>query len=198
MHRPLVFSLVVVALVAALPFVSAQDSCDKHFAVSQVTLPATTHLSRSEQAAIRARLIGRCFNNQQLNELANPVRDTLQSLGYLRATVAEPTLIIADASRHPQPASLNFEVAEGARYKVLQIEWWNLKAISFEQITSISTIQVDDFLDMGKIRETLDEVHRLYAANGYLQAWIVPQFRVQEAGQRVTVIFAVVEGAQSR
>ncbi|MGA9392037.1 MAG: hypothetical protein WBV69_16520 [Candidatus Sulfotelmatobacter sp.] len=51
---------------------------------------------------------------------------------------------------------------------------------------------------MGKIRETLDAVHRLYAANGYLQASIVPQLQVQEAGQIVTVIFAVVEGAQSR
>jgi outer membrane protein assembly factor BamA len=193
MQTPLVLSLVVFALGAALPFVSAQDSCDRQFVVSHVSLPMT-RLSRSEQAAIRARLIGRCFDDQQLSELAGPVRDTLQSLGYLHATVSQPTLMIADASRHPQPVSLNVEVAEGARYKVTAVEWWNLSAVSFEQITSVSPIQVGDVLDMSKIRETLEAVRRLYAANGYPQASIVPQFR--EAGHGVTVSFAVVEGPQ--
>jgi hypothetical protein len=92
MHRPLVLSFVFVALVAALPFVSAQDSCDRQFVVSLVNLSATTRLSRSEQGAISGRLIGHCFDNQQPSELAGPIRDTLQSLGYLRATVSDPTL----------------------------------------------------------------------------------------------------------
>jgi outer membrane protein assembly factor BamA len=122
----------------------------------------------------------------------------LQSFGYLRATVSELTTTIADASRHPQPVSLNVEVVEGARYKVREIEWWNLKGVSFEQITSVSPIQVDDVLDMSKVRETLEAVRRLYAANGYPQATIVPQFQIPEAGQGATVIFTVVEGAQSR
>ena len=195
-QKPLVLSFVILALGAVLPFVSAQDSCRKQFVVSQVSLPATTLLSRSEQASIRARLIGRCFDNQQLSELAGPVRDALQSLGYLHATVSEPTLGIADASRQPQPVSLNVEVEEGARYKVTALEWWNLKAISFEQITSVSLIQVGDVLDMSKVRETQEAVRRLYTANGYPQASIIPQFR--EAGHAVTVTFAVVEGAQSR
>jgi hypothetical protein len=57
-----------VALAVFHPFVSAQSSCDKPFVVSQVTLPSTTHLSGSEQAAIRARLIGRCIDDQKLTD----------------------------------------------------------------------------------------------------------------------------------
>jgi outer membrane protein assembly factor BamA len=193
MHRPLVVSLAALALVSVPAIVSA---CDKEFVVSQVILPATTHLSRSEQAAIRARLIGRCLDDQHLGELASQVRDTLQSFGYLHATVSEPSITIAGASRQPQPVSLNVEVEEGALYKVIAVEWWNLKAISFEQITSVSPIQVGDVLDMRKVRDTLEAARRLYAANGYPQASIIPQFR--EAGHAVTVSFAVVEGAQSR
>ena len=197
MHRPLVLSLAVVALASTLQFVSAQDSCDRQFVISQVNLSATT-LSRSEQGAIRGRLIGRCFDNQQLSELAGPVRNTLQRLGYLRATVSDPTFVIADGSRHPQRVSLNVEVVEGVRYKVRAIEWWNVNAFSLEQIMSVSPIQVEDVLDVSKVRDTLDVVRRLYAANGYPQAVIVPQFRVPEAGSPVTVIFTVAEGAQSR
>ncbi len=197
MRRPLVLSLVVVALASTFPFVSAQDSCDRQFVISQVNLSAST-LSRSEQGAIRGRLIGRCFDNQQLSELAGPVRDTLQRLGYLRAAVSDPTFVIADGSRHPQPVSLNVEVVEGVRYKVRAIEWWNVNAFSLEQIMSVSPIQVEDVLDVSKVRDTLDVVRRLYAANGYPQAVIVPQFRVPAAGSPVTVIFTVAEGAQSR
>jgi hypothetical protein len=83
MNRPLVVFLVAFALVTVAPLFAAQDSCDKQFVVSQVDLRTTTHLSRSELAAIRARLIALCFDDQQLGELAVTARDTLLSLGYL-------------------------------------------------------------------------------------------------------------------
>jgi hypothetical protein len=129
-----------------------------------VTLPTTTQLSPREQATIRARLIGRCFDDQQVGELAGPVRDTLQSFGYFRATVSQPTITIVDVSRHPQPVSLNVEVVEGARYKVREITWSGIKAVSSEQIVPISQIRPEDILDMSKVRETLEAVRRLYAA----------------------------------
>jgi outer membrane protein assembly factor BamA len=197
MDRPLVVSLVALALLAVAPLVAAQDSCDKQFVVSQVNLPTTTYLSRSERAAIRARLIGLCFDDQQLGELAVTVRDKLLSLGYLRATVSQPDITIADASRHPQPVSVNVEFEEGARYKVREIEWSGFRAVSSDQLISIAQVQIEDVLFMSKVRETVEAVRKLYAANGYLKASIVPQVRVQEVGQGATVIFRVVEGARS-
>jgi hypothetical protein len=195
MHSLLVVSLVAFAFVAGPPIAVAQDSCDKQFVVSDVSLPTTTQLSPSEQAAIRARLIGGCFDDHQLGELAGRVRDTLQNFGYFRATVSEPTMTIADLSRHPQPVSLNVEVVEGARYRVGQIQWTGVTAVSPEQIRSISLIHVEDILDMSKVRETLEAVRRLYAAIGYPKASI--QVQVHDAGHRVSVNFRVVEGAQS-
>jgi outer membrane protein assembly factor BamA len=87
---------------------------------------------------------------------------------------------------------------EGIRYKVREIEWWNLKAFSLEQIMSVSPIQVEDVVDVSKVRDTLDVARKLYAANGYSQVVIVPQFRIPETGPLVTVIFTVAEGARSR
>jgi outer membrane protein assembly factor BamA len=53
--------------------------------------------------------------------------------------------------------------------------------------------QVDDFLDMRKVHETADALRRLYAANGFLRASIVPQVRFKE-GLGVSVPFQIVEG----
>lgn len=198
MNRPLIVSLAALALGTIPTLIVAQEPCDKQFVVSQVNLPATTRLSQNEQAAIRAGLVGRCFDDRQLVELAGTVRDKLLSLGYLRATVSEPTLAIADTSRHPQPISLNVEVQEGARYKVGEVEWWNLKVFSVEQVMAVSPIHIDDVIDMSKLPETVETVRKLYAANGYPKASILPQVQFQEGGHGVTVIFRVTEGAQSR
>ena len=196
MRDPLFVALLTVCFVGSSSIAAPQDSCDKQFVVSQVNLPMTTQLSSSEQATIRARLIGRCFDDQQVAELAGRVRDTLQSFGYFRATVS-PTIAVVDVSRHPQPVSLNLEVVEGARYKVREITWLGIEAISSEQIVPISQIRPEDILDMSKVRETLEAARRLYAAIGYPKASIVPEVQVHEAGHWVSLYFRVVEGAQS-
>src|SRR6202022_4768694 len=121
------------------------------------------------------------------------VRDTLQSFGYFRATVSQPTITIDDVSRHPQPVSVNVEVVEGARYKVREITWSGIKAVSSEQIVPISQIRPEDILDMSKVRETLEAARRLYAAIGYPTASIVSEVQVHEAGRWVLLYFRVVE-----
>ena len=172
--------------------------CDEPFVVSGVSLPKTTQLSASEQAAIRARLIGRCFDDQQFGEVASAVRDVLQSTGYLRAavTVMGWDSDATDTSRYPRPVSLNVEVNEGARYKVREIQLHGYKAVSADQIYALLQIQAEDFFDSNKTRETAEAVRKLYAANGYLNASIASE--VQILGPRsVCVHFKVVEGPQS-
>jgi hypothetical protein len=85
MYRPLVVSLAAFVLVFVPRFVCAQDSCDKQFVVSEVSLSTTTRLQASEQASIRARLIGRCFDNEHLaNLLAASGRATEHRLSSSR------------------------------------------------------------------------------------------------------------------
>jgi outer membrane protein assembly factor BamA len=197
MYRPLVVSLVAFVLVSVSRFLSAQASCDKPFVVLGVSLPKTTQLSASEQAAIRARLIGRCFDDQQFGELASGVRDVLQSIGYLRAavTVMGWDSDASDTSRYPRPVSLNVEVKEGARYKVREIQLHGYKTVSADQIYALLQIQVEDFFDSNKMRETAEALRKLYAARGYLNASIVPRFDFL-GGPEVCVHFYIVEGPQ--
>ena len=197
MHRPLVVYLVVFVFVSFSSVADAQESCAKQFVVSQVVL-AATHLSRGEQAALRTRLIGSCFDDQQVSELAGKVRHTLVSFGYLQATVSEPTITIANADRYPQLVSVNVEFEEGARYKVREITWLGFRAVSSDQLMSVSQVQIEDVLDMSKVQATMEAVRKLYAANGYPRASIVPQVQSQKTGIGATVEFKISEGAQSR
>ena len=196
MYRPLVVSLVAFVLVSVPQFLRAEDSCDKQFVVSEVSLPTTTHLPASEQAAIRGRLIGRCFDNQQLGELATAVSDVLQSIGYLKAAVPEPSITAFDSSRYPRPVSLNVEVKEGTRYRVEDIQIKGYRTVSPEEIMALSQIQPGDFFDRHKMRESAEAVRKLYAARGYLNASIVPSVEFL-GGRGVSVSFRIIEGPQS-
>jgi len=120
----------------------------------------------------------------------------LQSLGYLRAAVFEPSITASDTSRYPQPASLNVDVKEGARYKVREIEVIGCTAVTYEQFTALSQIQLGEFFDRNMIRETVEAIRRLYAAKCYLKASIVPEARFL-GGLGVGVRFNIVEGPQS-
>jgi outer membrane protein assembly factor BamA len=200
MRSLVVFTFVGLAFVGSFSFAAAQDSCDEQFVVSQVNLPTTTQLLPREQLAIRARLIGNCFGEQQVDELADQVRDALQTFGYFRATVSEPAITIADGSRHPQPVSLKVEFAEGARYRVRDVVWSGMKALTADQLFSLCLIRPGDILDTGKIRETLETVRRLYVAVGYPKASIVSQIEGAEDVRHrhlMRVRFSVLEGSQS-
>lgn len=176
--------------------VSALDNGEKQFVVSQVNLERETQLSPGEQTTIRSRLTGRCFDSPQVDELASIVLDALQTSGYLRATVLDPTVRIVDITRHPEPVSLTFDVDQGARYKVREVVLSGMKALTADQLFSISLLRPEDILDTRKVRETIDAMRRLYAAIGSPTASIVNQFQVHEAGHWVGLYFSIVEGPQ--
>jgi outer membrane protein assembly factor BamA len=193
------FALTFVSLLSiGTSIAAAQPSCDEQYVVSRVNLAMTTQLPTNEQVTIRARLIGYCFSSQQVGELADRVRDTLQTFGYFRAIASEPAITIVDGNRHPQPVSVKVRFAEGSRYRVSEIVWSGTKGLTADQLFSISLIRPADILDTSKVQETVATVRRLYAAVGYPAASIVPQIEVvEDARHLVRVRFSVVEGTQS-
>ena len=80
--------------------------------------------------------------------------------------------------------------------KVREIIITGYRALSPDQIASVCQMHVEDFLDMDKVQETTEAVHRLYVANGYPKASIVPQIRFKKR-LGVSVAFNIVEGPQS-
>ena len=146
---------------------------------------------------MRARLTGRCFGATKPGELVSWFISELQNLGYMRPHVSEPTVRVLDPSQRPQTVSVTVQFVEGPRYKVRDIRWHGIKAVSIEQIVAISEVQPGDVLDMSKGRETMDAVLLLYHSIGYRNVVIVPEPEMVEGVAEVTLHFYVSEGATS-
>jgi outer membrane protein assembly factor BamA len=196
---PRIVVAVFLAILLGTPSLAAsQTACEKQFVVSRVTVPMTSRLTPEEEAAIRTRLIGRCFDDVNDEELRDRVRDALQNFGYFRATISEPSVKVLDFSRYPQTIALNIRFTEGPQYRVREIAWHGIYAVSMDQILSVSQVRPEDILDTSKVRELLEAVRRLYIAIGYPNVTIVPQIQVHEAGHWVSLNFSIYEGARAR
>jgi outer membrane protein assembly factor BamA len=198
MRTHLLASIATFALIALPLHVTAQDICTGGFVVSRITMPEATHLRRSEQAAISEQLIGRCLDESQLGTLVEQVQDALQRLGYFRATVTKASMAITDATRSPRTATLNLNFREGLRYRVGEIEIGGNRALLADQIYAFVPIAPGDYFDITEVREAADAVRKLYAANGYSNASIVPDVQFREdltvkGEPAVRVILRIVE-----
>ena len=195
-RTPLLVSFVAFVLLEIPPSIAAQGSCNKQFVVSQVNLPTTTRLSPGDQRALKARLIDDCFDDQQFPQVVDRIRTALRDLGYLHATVTEPSMSIVDAGRQPHAVSLDVNFEEGVRYRIDEVDISGNQALDADQIFGVSPIQLGEFFDGKKIAETLDGVRRLYEANGYPTVSLRYQILMRE-GHGVCVRFFIKEGARS-
>lgn len=187
----LFLSLLVFAIPAA-----AHKTCPEPFVVTAVNLPANSHLTSHQQAMMRAKLTGRCFGRKP-GELVRWFSSELDRFGYLNAKISEPTVAILDPTRHPQPVALTVEFVEGPRFKIREITWHGINAISVEQIVAVSVLQPGDVYDINKEQEIADTVSVLYHALGYWKVVITPRMQSDDAAGDVTLNYTVVEGAYS-
>ncbi|MGA9566628.1 MAG: POTRA domain-containing protein [Candidatus Korobacteraceae bacterium] len=184
---------VVIALCAVPAFTQCGDNSFHRYVVVNVNLERPGHLSPAQQASVRSRVIGRCFDSSNTQQLSQRVLDAYQNFGYFRATIPDPSIQIVDDTLYPEPVSLTFDVNEGQQFTVDDVIWHGHGAFTDEQIWQVTSVRPGDVLDTTKVRETLDGVRRLYVSSGYADAEIVPQVDVLESG-RVRMNFSVIHG----
>lgn len=121
------FGTFVATAFIALWVPPAIAQCDnqpsRQFVVVNVNLERAGHLSPAQQASVKLRVIGRCFDSANASELTHQVFDAYQNFGYFRASVSDPLIQIVDKSRYPEPVSLTFDVDEGRQFKVESVIW---------------------------------------------------------------------------
>jgi len=171
------------------PLCSSQDD----FVVSEVIFEEANHLSPQEQAMLKLRLIGHCFESSNISDTGATVLTAFQNAGYFRAYVSDPIVRVRDAIRSPKPVALIFDVVEGDQYKVREIEWRGVKAFTAEQIKGITPIRVGDIFSMSKVDEFVEAARSLYRASGYLNASIKPEIKCLNP-RAVQLLFFIDEG----
>jgi len=131
----------------------------------------------------------------ELDEVA--VRGALQNAGYFKAQAnTTPYLIRAEA--HRLQYAVRIDVESGPQYRVGKIEFADFTAFTEEELRKQVQLATGEVFDVGKIRETLDSILRLYQAKGYIDLTIEPQMEIDDEKHQITVVLKVSEEAQYR
>jgi len=182
--------LLVLSVRCAFP--QSGDQCQHQFVVVSVSLERMGHLSTSQQASVKLRVIGQCFDSSDAHEMSQRVLEAYQNFGYLRAMVTDPAIKVMDDTRYPKPISLTFDVEEGQQFMVADVIWhWKGTAgFGDEQLWQLTSVRAGDLFDTSKVRETIDGLTRLYSSQGYREVAIVSQVKVLSP-HKVQVDFSV-------
>lgn len=158
-----------------------QHGCtpDSEFVVRDVNFEESISLSRQDQATVKLRLFGRCFDGSNVSDSGAIVLSAFQNAGYFRAFVSDPVLRVLDATRSPKPVALIFDVVEGHQYKVRTIVWSGIRAFTPEQIEEISPLKVEDIFNKSKVDEFVEGAKNLYRASGYVNASVTSEIKVR-------------------
>ncbi len=66
------------------------------------------------------------------------------------------------------------------------------------ELRPLLSLQEGDVFNVAKIRESLDAMHRRYVENGYINFVTTPNTEVNDATQRISIIFELDQGKQFR
>lgn len=143
-----------------------KPSANYKYVVARVNLEQ--HLPPAQEADIKLRVIGRCFDDATAGELSERVLDAFQNLGYFRALVPDPIVRVLDQSRQPQAVAVIFDVDPGEKYYLGEVRWTRRgKAWTpSEDIAELQPMSRGDVFDKSKVRLLLDGVRRREWMNG--------------------------------
>jgi hypothetical protein len=133
-----------------------------------------------------------------INELDEAVLlDALQKAGYFKAQPqTTPYLIRAEA--HQLQYAVRIDVESGPQYRVDKIEFADFTAFTEEDLRKKVQLATGEVFDVGKIRDTLDFIRRLYLAKGHIDATIEPQMEIDNEKHQIAVMLKLSEGTQYR
>jgi outer membrane protein assembly factor BamA len=154
-------------------------------------------LAISEQNRLEDIYKVECDCNNAVKELTERVRNLYQEHGYYKveARGASHLLSVEDGHRR---VSVDVTIEQNLQYRLKSLELAGQKAFSAEQLRTLFPIRPGEVFDVGKIREGLDNLRKLYGEHGYINLTPVPDTKPDDAQAVVDLSIDIDEGAQFR
>lgn len=114
--------------------------------------------------------------------------------GFLDARVTHRV----EPGDEPDELKLTFEVVEGTRYAIESIEFLGAKVFSVEELTTILTSRVGDFVKQPKVDADARAIQERYGELGYIYARVRPIRVFSTTPDLVRLTFEITEGEQFR
>lgn len=127
-------------------------------------------------------------------EFGERIRSALQDLGYISATVDEPTFSLITTDQGRRIANVTVKVDEGERYRLGKIQFQDAKLFPTSQLRQAFALQDGDLFNRSKFAEGLQQLQNLYQAAGYVNFVAIPTPARDEFSHTVDFVIDVDEG----
>jgi hypothetical protein len=131
------------------------------------------------------------------------LRGGLQNYGYFEAVVGAQVKVIT-ASPTLQHVSISTHVNAGPQFQLANVQFRNEDSsetdISFsaEELRPLVPLHDGDIFRVPKVREGLDALRKYYSSHGYIDFVSVPELKIDDMRQQITLVIALQPGPQYR
>lgn len=140
-----------------------------------------------------------CGNlKEQLEEIAERVRQAYQERGYFKAFIADPEVNVIGQVEKKKPLEVVISVNEGQQYRLGDISFTGQKAFTAGELRKLIPIQNGDIFNTSKIHAGLENLRGLYGSYGYVNFTPVPDTKIDDHDNRISIVMDIDEGALFR
>lgn len=189
----------------AAPTSNRADENKTEYVLGDLKIEGEVH----DRDAVRDRILkqwtGQFFGNAKdlLEAVAQRgVRSDLQSRGYLKAVVQDPTSKVLGESGGKQRILVVVPVTEGAQYRLKNL---TIASVSPDKSLGIPTatlreqfhLRPNELFSVAEVRAGMERTTQLFADHGYPEAQLQPETGIDEAAHQISLVIRVNEGAHN-
>lgn len=123
------------------------------------------------------------------------IKDVYFNKGYIKVTVAEPIIQLADDKKSMR---IIIQVSEGEQFKVSSVEVAGNKAFSEEEIRKLIKLSPKTIFNKEILRKDVEAITEQYSNNGYALVVVSPDLIPNEETKETKVVYRIDEGDKYR
>jgi len=136
-----------------------------------------------------------CGNlKEDVDEIAERVRQTYMERGYFKALVSDPEITVLGQNTKQSLINVIISVEEGRQYRLQDISFTGVTAFPVADLRTQFPIDAGDIFNTDKVRMGLENLRRVYGASGFINSIPVPDTKIDEATGLISLVIAVDEG----
>jgi outer membrane protein assembly factor BamA len=190
---------VALCFLAILPVLRAQTiSAARAVRIHDLRLRGVSAVPTTDLAAIDAEIKQNCCGHAETQEMRELIVYAFQERGYIKARINEMEATPIDTHAAPPAVNISADINPGQQFKLKAIQFLGNEAIPSDQLRQQFAIEDGEIFNVGKIRQGLNNVRRLYANHGYINYAPVPNTEADEPLAAVTLTIDSDEGLQFR
>lgn len=163
--------------------------------IRSVVFDNASELPDAPMRQVEGLLVGRSFKKSEIQTMSSMrVQDAFQQNGYYKAQIEGQEINSAGFDPEHEFVALTFHVQPGPQYRLRTLSIVNAKAFAPEQLRKLMPLQQGEIFNTATIRRGLENLRRFYGCEGYPDATVVPQERIDNLSRSISLTLDIDEG----